>query len=171
MTYITHAQLAERPGARELAEVATPGHLRMVPYELMEAALTGGDRSSWTADENERADAALERIDDAARDAQAVIDGFLARRGYLPLNPVPDIVTVWCRAIVRYYLHQHRLSTESNDPIVRDYRDAMKLLQLTADGKFSLGADDPIQNDPNALDVRFEADPNVFSRDQLKAFR
>ena len=171
MSYITHAQLAERPGARELAEVATPAHLRMVPYELMEAALTGGDRSGWSADENQRADEALERIDDAVRDAAAVIDGFLARRGYLPLDPVPDMVTVWCRASVRYYLHQHRLSTETNDPIVRDYRDAMKFLQLTADGKFSLGADDPIQSNPNSVDVRFEATPNVFSRKELKAFR
>lgn len=171
MSYITHAQLAERPGARELAEVATPAHLRMVPYELMAAALTGSDRSAWTAEENERADAALERIDDAIKDAQAMIDGFLALRGYLPLDPVPGIVTAWCRAITRYKLHQHRLSTDDKDPIVRDYRDAMKLLQLTADGKFSLGANDPIQTDPNSIDVRFDADPNVFGRDQLKAFR
>tara|TARA_Y100001001_G_scaffold105075_1_gene102790 strand:+ start:27116 stop:27631 length:516 start_codon:yes stop_codon:yes gene_type:complete len=171
VSYITHAHLAERPGAKELAEAATPAHLRATPPELMEAALTGADRSSWTADENARADEALARIDDAVKDAAAVIDGFLAKRGYLPLDPVPDMVTVWCRAITRYNLHQHRVSNEGTDPIVRDYRDAMKLLQLTADGKFSLGGNDPVQASPSAVDVRFDASPSVFSRNELKAFR
>ncbi|TBU75201.1 gp436 family protein [Phytopseudomonas daroniae] len=169
--YISHTELHERPGARELAEVATAQHERMVPYELMEAALTGADRSAWSDEENARADDALQRIDDARRDAGAVIDGYLAKRGYLPLDPVPGIVVAWCRAITRYFLHQHLISADDKSPIVRDYRDALKFLQLTAEGKFSLGADDPVQNDPNLVDVRFEASPNVFSRNQLRSFR
>jgi phage gp36-like protein len=145
MSYISHAQLAERPGARELAEVATATHEHIVAAELMEATLQGDDRSAWSADEIAVADDALQRIDDAVSDAQATIDGFLGKRGYLPLNPVPGIVTAWTRAIARYFLHKDRIRTdEKSDPIVRDYRDAMKLLQLTAEGKFSLGADDDL---------------------------
>ena len=75
MGYITHAQLAERPGARELAQVATAQHERLVPYELMEAALTGGDTSAWPAEDVQRAEDAIKRIDDAVADAVAVIDG------------------------------------------------------------------------------------------------
>ncbi|MCO1335471.1 DUF1320 domain-containing protein [Microbulbifer sp. OS29] len=140
--YISHAQLAERPGARELAEVASPAHEALVDYDLMQATLLGADRSTWSAAEIIVADNALVRIDDAISDAKSVIDGFLGRRGYLPLDPVPGIVTTWARAICRYLLHQDRVSGESDDPIVRDYRDALKLLQLTADGKFSLGLED-----------------------------
>ena len=143
MNYVTHQQLAERPGARELAQVATAQHERVVAAELMEATLQDQDRSTWPADEVAVADDALQRIDDAISDAQAQIDGFLARRGYLPLDPVPRVVSNWARAITRYLLHKDRLSSDDgSDPIVRDYRDALKLLQLTADGKFSLGADD-----------------------------
>lgn len=143
MNYVTHQQLAERPGARELAQVATAQHERVVADELMEATLLDQDRSTWPADEVAVADDALQRIDDAIQDAQAQIDGFLARRGYLPLDPVPRIVSNWARSITRYLLHKDRLSSDDgSDPIVRDYRDALKLLQLTADGKFSLGADD-----------------------------
>lgn len=169
--YVSHAELNERPGARELAEVATPEQDRLVPYELMSLALTGGDRAAWSAEDNARADAALQRIDDARRDAGAVIDGYLARRGYLPLDPIPPIVAAWCRSITRYFLHQHRLSAEDKDPIVRDYRDALKFLQLTADGKFFLGAEDVNLSSGDAIDVRFDAGENVFSRDQLKSFR
>ena len=172
MQYITAAQLAERPGAQELAQVATAAHLRMVSAELMEATLRAGDRSAWSVDEVAAADDALQRIDNAVTQAEGMIDGFLAQRSYpLPLSPVPGLVTGWTRDIARYLLHKDRRGVEDSDPIVRAYRDALRFLELTAAGKFSLGAEDPVQQDPNALDVRFEAAPNVFNRDQLKGFR
>lgn len=170
MPYITHTELAERPGARELAERASDEHGQLVPYALMDAALRGQEVSAWPADEVAAAERALARIDDAVAEADALIDGFLAKRGYaLPLAPVPGIVGAWSRAIARYLLHKGRISLESSDPIVRDYRDALRLLQQTADGKFSLGAGDAVAN--NGTDVRFAFAPQVFGRAQLKSFR
>ena len=171
MQYITAVQLAERPGATELAQVATAEHLRVVPAALMEATLRGGDRSAWSADEVAAADDALQRILDAVDQAENMIDGFLAQRRYpLPLNPVPELVTGWTRDIARYLLHKDRIADE-RDAIVRAYKDALRFLELTAAGKFSLGAEDPVASSPNAIDVRFEADPNVFNRRQLRGFR
>lgn len=166
--YITHAQLAERPGSRELAEVATPEQERIVDTALMRATLTGADRSNWPADEIAVADAALARINDATGDAVSVIDGFLGRRGYLPLAIVPGIVTTWCRAITRYFLHQHRLNADDKDPITRDYKDALRLLQLTAEGKFSLGIDDPVVT-PGGGSPEFTQGQTVF-RDALRDY-
>lgn len=172
MPYVTSTALAERPGARELAQVASAEHRPIVDAELMDATLRGTDRSAWDAPSQSEADAALARIADAVAEADAMIDGFLARRGYaLPLSPAPGIVAGWSRAIARYLLHKSRISLESNDPIVRDYRDALKLLQLTADGKFSLGADDAVATGASATDVRFDAPAPVFGRAQLKSFR
>jgi phage gp36-like protein len=143
MPYITHQQLHERPGARELSEVASDEHKPMVAYELMELTLLSGDRSDYSSDDIALADEALARIDDAVTDAGGLIDGYLRKGGYtLPVSPVPRLLTVWCRAIARYFLHQHRRALESNDTIVRDYRDALKLLQQVADGKLGIGADD-----------------------------
>ncbi|SIQ30877.1 gp436 family protein [Marinobacterium stanieri] len=164
MSYITHEQLAKRPGVRELAQVATPEHESIVDSELMEATLTGADRSAWSIEDIEVADEALSAIEDAMVDAKSVIDGFLSRRGYLPLTSVPPIVNTWARVIVRYMLHKDRIGDSKDDPIVRDYQDAMKLLQLTADGKFSLGADDPTQSNGADLDVQFMSDGRVFGR-------
>ena len=145
MAYITHQQLAESPGARELAQVASDEHHPQVAYELMQLTLLGEDRSAWSVEDVELADQALQRIDEARQDADGLINGYLRQRGYaLPLTPVHRLVTVWSRAITRYYLHRHRMTMESNDPIVRDYRDALKLLQQVADGKLSLGADDDL---------------------------
>ncbi|MFV0664350.1 phage protein Gp36 family protein [Denitromonas sp.] len=170
MPYATHLDLAESPGARELAEIASPEHAPMVAYELMDAALRGADLSGWQADEVALAHQALARIDDAVRDAAALIDGYLAKRGYaLPLDPVPGLVTAWARALVRYMLHKDRRSLEDNDPIVRNWRDAVRLLQQTADGKFGLHAADAVA--VNKLDARLCGAPNVFGRDELRAFR
>lgn len=142
MAYISHKQLAERPGARELAQVAVPAHENKISYELMQASLTGADRSAWIADDVRIADAALRRIDDAVADATAVIDGFVGKRGYLPFTNVPPIVVGWCRAITRFYLHQDIVDDKSK--IIADYKEAMKMLQQVANGDFSLGVADTV---------------------------
>lgn len=141
--YVTPAQLAERPGAQELAQVATPDGVPVVDTALMDAVLRGNDTSAWPPDEVAAANGAMTRINDASTDADGLIEGFLAKRGYpLPLTPVPTIVTAWARQIVRYYLHKDRITDARTDPIARDYQDALKLLQQTATGQFSLGIGD-----------------------------
>lgn len=143
MPYITHQQLLERPGARELAEIASDEHQSMVPYELMQAALAGDELDPWSLEDVESAQKALVRIDDAIADADGLIDGYLRKAGYaVPMLPIPRLVTVWCRAITRYNLHKNDLGSDSM--IVRDYKDALKLLQQVADGKLSLGGDDEV---------------------------
>ncbi|MGY0456724.1 phage protein Gp36 family protein, partial [Pseudomonas aeruginosa] len=76
----------------------------------------------------------------------------------------------WVRDIGRYLLHKDRIS-DDKDAILRNYKDALKFLQMVADGTFSLGAEDPIANNPMLADVRFDADENVFNRQQLRSFR
>lgn len=141
--YVTPAQLAERPGATELAQVATPDNLPVTDPKLMDAVLRGDDTSAWSPEDVAGANQAMSRIADANTDATGLIDGFLAKRGYtLPLTPVPTIVTAWARSIVRYMLHKDRITDARTDPIARDYQDALKLLQQTAIGQFSLGIGD-----------------------------
>lgn len=141
--YVTTVQLAERPGATELAQVATPEADAVVDSLLMDAVLRGNDISAWPPAQVAVANDALARINDAISDADGLIEGFLAKRGYaLPLSPVPGVIVTWARAIVRYNLHKDRITDPKTDPIGRDYQDALKLLQLTATGQFSLGATD-----------------------------
>lgn len=169
--YITPDQLADRLGATELAQVATPDGDAIVDVELMDATLRDADRSRWTAAEIAVADDALANVQSAIDDADSVIDGYLAKRYALPLSKVPPILVVYARYIVRYNLHRNRLSGENNDPIVRDYRDAQKFLAAVAGGQLSLGVDDPVINDPGAAAVKITSDPAVFGRDQMHSFR
>lgn len=168
--YLTAAQLADRPGSLEIAQVATPESSPVVDADLMDATLRGEDRSAWLPADTAIADQALARVNESIDSAGDLIDGYIGKRYSLPLDPVPGVLTVWARAIARYMLHKDRRSMESDDPIVRDYRDAQKLLQLVAQGKFSLGADDPSGADSATGDVKFTGDGTVFGRDQTHYF-
>ena len=179
MPYITTAELAERPGARELALAASSDTAPVVDYALMDATLRGTDRSAWTPEQIAAADAAVQRVLDAVAEAAAVIDGYLAQRGYtLPLelpatSTGKSVLTAWARSITRYLLNKSRISDEGKDPVARDYRDALKMLGLLAQGKYSLGAGDPASpaNAPGgATEVRFDSALPVFSRSQLRSF-
>lgn len=172
--YATLAQLADAKLARELAQVATADNAVVIDDTLMEASLRGGDRTTWPADQIALADDALVHITKAIADADSVINGYLRNRkpvAYtLPLDPVPGIVSVWSRWITRYLLHKDRVNTaEATDPVVRDYKEALKFLQLTADGKFSLGADDPLPP-PGAGAPEICAPERVFTFDTLQDF-
>ena len=170
MPYITHAELADNPGALELAEVASDEHAPPVAAELLDALLRGQDVAAWPAADVAAAQRALARVNDAVADADALIDGYLAKRGYaLPLAPAHRLVTAWARAIARHTLHKNRLAPDGKDPIERAWRDALRLLQQVADGKFALGAADPVA--VHRLDARVDSAPRVFGRGQLRAFR
>ena len=55
---------------------------------------------------------------------------------------------------------------------MRDYQDALKMLGLLAQGKYSLGAGDPeAAAQAGGTDVRFASAAPTFGREQLKAFR
>ena len=171
MPYITHAELAENPGALELSEVASDEHTQPVAAGLLDALLRGQDVGAWPADDVAAAQRAVARIDAAVADADAVIDGYLAKRGYaLPLAaPVHRLVVVWSRDIARHTLHKNRLADDGKDPIQRAYRDALRLLQQVADGRFALsGADTVAVHKTQAM---FDSAPLVFGRKQLRSWR
>lgn len=167
MAYLTLLQLAEIPGAKEMAQVASDKSKRAIDAGLMELTLRGGDRSAFSAEQIEAADGAAARIAQAITEATALVDGYLAKRYTLPLASPPEILVGWTRAIVRYKLHTDRQTEERTDPIVRDYRDAMGLLAQVAKGAFSLGIDDPTTGAGATGDVVFDPGRKVFGRQFL----
>ena len=172
--YSTPAQLADAKLTRELAQVATPERARVISDALMEAMLRGEDTSGYDPADVEIATDALLHVETALHDADQVIDGFLRLRKprpyEVPLNPVPGIVTVWARWIARYLVHKDRVNTkEETDPVVRDYRSAIRFLEWTRDGKFGLGADDPLPpSSTGAPEVC--APPREFTMGTLRDF-
>lgn len=170
MAYVSLIQLAEVPGALELAQVASDEHQAIVDAELMDLTLRGGDRSAYDAGQIAAADVAKARIEQVVSETDQQIDGYLRFRHALPLVTVPPLLAVWARSIVRYRLHKNLQGDDRSNPVVRDYRDALRFLAEVRDGKFSLGLADPTVV-ADGLDARFESPSKVFGRDQLSKFR
>lgn len=167
--YITPAQLADRPGALEIAQVATPADEPLVDADLMDATLRG-DPQAGSPGEIAIADQALAVVNTAITDAGSLIDGYLANRYELPFTGQQNLLAVWARAIARYLLHKERNPVADDDHITRDYRDALKALQQVAAGKLSLGASDPTAGAAGGGDVAFEPGETVFGRDQMRHY-
>lgn len=172
--YCTPTLLADARLTRELAQVATPDRMLIPADAVMDKVLRGSDTSGDDIDQVANAQAALVVVNEALGNADGVIDGYLRMRKprpyTVPLNPVPEIVTVWARWIARYLLHKDRVNTEEKtDPVVRDYREAIRMLELVRDGKFSLGIEDPL--DPPSAGMPQSCGPErVFTTDTLKDF-
>lgn len=172
--YATPAELADAKLTRELAQVATPERYPIVGDALMEATLRGEDRTAFPPADVAIADEALAVIEAQLQAASNLIDGYLVVRKpvpyTVPVSPVPPILSTWTQWIARYLLHKDRVNTEDrSDPVVRNYRDALKFLDLVRDGKFSLGAADPLPP-PSAGEVDFVAPDRVFTMDTLRDF-
>ena len=149
--YITLSQLAEKPGAAELAQVTAQIGEMPVATAALDVVLRGEDTTNLDPFEIDKALAAIKRIDEAVKDAELLIDGYLRQRGYkLPFERVPRLLTVWTR------------------PILRDYKDALKLLMLVAEGKFSLGLEDELAQTAGL--AKFNAPPRVFTHETLKDY-
>jgi len=167
--YVTLDQLADLPGATELAQVAGAQHQAAIDAALMEATLRGTDRSDWSSDDIAIADDAANRITEVIVEVDALIDGYLARRFPVVPVPVPSVLVTIARSIVRYELHKHRISDASTDPVVRDYQDKMKLLAAIRDGDVTIGATDPLA-DPTtpAGETIIESEGRVFARERTR---
>jgi phage gp36-like protein len=162
--YVTPANLADGPDAlKELSE------LFGVDAAVLGVVIAAGDTSSYDPADVTAAQDALASVERYCALAQTEVDSRLQVRGYaLPMDATQfPVLTVWSRSIVRYHLNRMRdRTTEEQGRVERDYRDAIKALDLVAAGKLSLGAGDPLFEADAANDalVQIESDGNVFSR-------
>jgi phage gp36-like protein len=137
---------------------------------LADAQARYGDELLLVAAQLDQGDALDEpRILAALGDATEEIDTYLNQRYQLPLNVVPKILIQICVDIAIYRLSP--ATALSEEKRVR-YEDAIKLLQMMATGKVSLGAQvDTVQPvtdlpDQSGLAVS-QADGRLFSRTTL----
>lgn len=109
-------------------------------------------------------------IDAAIGDADAEIDGYLAKRYAVPLSPAPKVINKFSKDIAVYNLFSRIGIDEGTDQktYLNRYNAAIKFLTLVAEGKVSLGAeaDDPATAAATGFSVK--SNPRLFSRGQMR---
>lgn len=100
---------------------------------------------------------------DALAAASSEIDGYLGGRYRLPLNPAPNVLTVYACDIARYRLCG--AESPETELILRRYELAIKFLERVAKGDITLGGmpDGGVATPGNT--VSFVTGGKVFSRD------
>ena len=109
-------------------------------------------------------------IEAAIEDADAEIDGYLAKRYKVPFEQAPKVLVKFSKDIAVYNLFSRIGIDEGSDQknYLNRYNAAIKFLTLVAEGKVSIGAqaDDPA----TAASTGFAAksNPRLFSRNTMK---
>ena len=137
---------------------------------LKDDALNAIIGDTFIEDPAEREELVSPIIDAAIADADAEIDGYLAKRYAVPLSPAPKVINKFSKDIAVYNLFSRIGIDESTDQktYLNRYNAAIKFFELVADGKVSIGteADDPA----SAAATGFSAKSNtrLFTRGSMR---
>ena len=137
---------------------------------LKDDALNAIIGDTFIEDPAEREELVALIIEGAIADADAEIDGYLAKRYAVPLSPAPKVINKFSKDIAVYNLFSRIGIDESTDQktYLNRYNAAIKFFELVADGKVSIGteADDPA----SAAATGFSAKSNtrLFTRGSMR---
>ena len=125
---------------------------------------------TFIEDPAEREELVAPIIDEAIADADGEIDGYLAKRYRVPIEPVPKVINKFSKDIAVYNLFSRigiDEGTEEKNYLNR-YNAAIKFLTLVAEGKVSIGteSDDPVTAAATGFSVM--SNPRLFSRNSMK---
>lgn len=110
-------------------------------------------------------------LDGAIRDADAEIDGYLAKRYAVPLAQVPKVINKFSKDIAIYNLFS-RIGINENTELktyLNRYNSAIAFLKLVAEGKVSIGVEaDGDLSSAAAIGFSAKSNPRLFTREQLR---
>ena len=109
-------------------------------------------------------------IDAAIADADAEIDGYLAKRYSVPLAPAPRVLNKFSKDIAVYNLFSRVGIDEGSEEknYLNRYQAAVKFLTLVAEGKVSLGAGSEDPASAAATGFTVASNGRLFSRQSLE---
>lgn len=130
MPFATRADLLARTNARRLAQLAVPADQTMPPDEALRVVIAGGDLAEFAQVDQDSITLALETIDKALADADAVILSY-----GIPAATQTPILARMCSTLAFYFLQ----SAESmSDEVQSAYKSVMDMLNNHATGKINL---------------------------------
>ena len=139
---------------------------------LKDDALNAIIGDTFEEDEAERETKIGPIIDMAIGDADAEIDGYLAKRYKVPFDPVPRVLNKFSKDMAIYNLYS-RIGIDEGEAeknYLNRYNAAVKFLTLVAEGKVNIGTGEDGDDPASAAATGFAAksNPRIFSRDTMK---
>ena len=135
---------------------------------LKDDALNAIIGDTFIEDPAEREELVEPLIEAAIADADAEIDGYLAKRYTVPISPAPRVLNKFSKDIAVYNLFSRIGIDESSEQknILNRYNAAIKFLTLLAEGKVDIGVSDTTETARTGFSV--SSSSRLFSRDKLR---
>ncbi|CBJ40053.1 putative Gp36-like prophage protein (Mu-like prophage FluMu) (plasmid) [Ralstonia solanacearum CMR15] len=156
MGFASRSDLLARSNARRLAQLAVPADMDMVPDEALRVAIAGGELDGFTPREQEALVLALDAIDHALADADALLLSYS-----IPEAVRSTLLGRLASTVALYYLQGAERMT---DDVRRAYEGVLDTLKAHARGDINLvpaAPDDPMPSDDLAI---IESQPRRFGR-------
>ena len=146
MAFASRSDLLARSNARRLAQLAVPADMDMVPDEALRAAIAGSDLSAFSQAEQDALALALEAIDQALADADALILSY----------GIPDTVqtTLLARLASTVALYYLQGAERMTDDVRKAYDGVIDTLKAHSRGDLDLvpaAPTDPVPSDDLAV--------------------
>ena len=136
--FASRADLLARSNANRLANLAVPADMGMVPNDALRTAIEGGDLSGFDAADQAALALALDAIDKALADADALLLSY-----GIPRTAQSTLLARLASTIALYYLQG---AERMSDDVQKAYEAAIKTLQSHSLGNLNLlpaPADEP----------------------------
>ena len=137
---------------------------------LKDDALNAIIGDTFIEDSAEREELVEPLIEAAIADADAEIDGYLAKRYTVPISPAPRVLNKFSKDIAVYNLFSRIGIDESTDQktYLNRYNAAIKFLTLVAEGKVSIGTETEDPASAAATGFSAKSNPRLFTRAKMR---
>ena len=127
---------------------------------------------NYIENEDERIQAITPIVEQAIADADAEIDGYLAKRYKVPFEKTPQVINKFAKDIALYNMVS-RKGVEENDrekTYLTRYNAAIAFLTKVAEGWISIGVSENTTEDAARLGFSMSNSPRLFSRGNMKGW-
>ena len=128
---------------------------------------------TFIEDPAEREELVSPIIDAAISDADAEIDGYLAKRYAVPLAPAPRVINKFSKDIAVYNLFSRIGIDEGTDQktYLNRYNAAIKFLTLVAEGTVSIGTETEDPASAAAGGFKVKSNSRLFTREKMRGMQ
>lgn len=154
MPFATRSDLLARSNARRLAQLAVPADVAMVPDDALRVAVAGGDLAGYPAEDQAALVLALDAIDQALNDADALILSY-----GIPATVQTTLLARLTSTVALYYLQGAERMTED---VRKAYEGVVDTLKSHARGDVNLIPPAPTDPAPSGDLVVIESAPSRY---------
>lgn len=128
--------------------------------------------NEYIEDESEREATIHELTEQAIVDADAEIDGYLAKRYHVPFRQTPQIINKLSKDIAVYNLVSRSGidETEREKTFLNRYNAAIRYLESVAKGVVDIGTSENSSQESAANGFRMHSSRRLFSRESMKGW-